>query len=525
MEQRPANRFLVPQIELVQKVGDSPRNTPQLRMLSLGRKLHPQILGAQHGNQGQGYQQGAEQSKRHRQGQLAEQDVGDAAQKRDRNENDNGGKGGGHDGIADFAAAHAGRFFARFARLAMPEGIFHHDDGIIHETAYPQGQPSQGHDVQRKAGKIEQRTGRNQRHRNSQRNDQCAAQIAQEKQQDQHRQQSAFQRVVANRANGPLNKSGSVHQWPDFYSGVVPVDSLDFGANSLGYRRRIGPRLFLYGQADCRLVIDADNLPFVLPGVLDFSYVAQVNRNPSPRCQHQALNLCDALEFSLRPQQQLVAPFVHGPARKIRIFHTNQIDYFIDGKVERLQLLERQIHMNLSPQTAPHFRLRHSGHALDPVLNLLFRQPAQFARPYIAGNGQEHDWKLGQIKLEHDRGFAALRQRPAQPIEPRAQLIGGLVQVSPPFESDHNAALSLRGRRGNFLHPGSASERFLDAPSDERFYLARGDAFVTGHHGDTGKFNVGHQVNRQALKGNSTQQNHDGAGYINCDRTPNGKIR
>ena len=111
---------------------------------------------AEHRDHQDCHHQRGEQRKGYRPGLLLKQLSGCAVEIDDRQEYDDSGQGGGGDGAAHLRGPLDCRFPQRHSVFQMTEDVFHHHDGVVHQHARPQGQPSQGHDVEGQPVEIHQ---------------------------------------------------------------------------------------------------------------------------------------------------------------------------------------------------------------------------------------------------------------------------------------------------------------------------------------------------------------------------------
>ena len=138
---------------------------------------------------------------------------------------------------------HSGFGRAQFVALDMPENIFQHDNGIVHDQAGGKGKAAEGDGIEREPAKVEQGERRDNGNRNGQRHDEGTAETAQEEQQDDDRQRAADQGAVLHVINRCLNKPGLiVGQFP-LQVRVQALHGLEFFAQV--FRRLHGVRAAL----------------------------------------------------------------------------------------------------------------------------------------------------------------------------------------------------------------------------------------------------------------------------------------
>ncbi len=106
--------------------------------------------------------------------------------------------------------AHHDRRLAVLPFLDVPEGVLDDDDGVIHQHADPQGQPSQGQEVQGVAGGVKGDEGGDDGQRNGQGDDQRRPPVPEEEEDQDDGQQAALPGVI----DGFLVTSGSCRTGP-----------------------------------------------------------------------------------------------------------------------------------------------------------------------------------------------------------------------------------------------------------------------------------------------------------------------
>ena len=127
-------------------------------------------LGCQHGRQGKGHKQGKHASKDNSQSELAEKLACHAGHKGNRQKSHRIAQSNGNSCHADFIAPLLRCHLRLFTHLQMPDDIFQHHDGVIHQNTDAQGHAHQGHHVEGKTGYVHNEKGGNQGSRNSHHN-------------------------------------------------------------------------------------------------------------------------------------------------------------------------------------------------------------------------------------------------------------------------------------------------------------------------------------------------------------------
>jgi len=143
-----------------------------------------------------------QQAEGHGEGLVTEQLAGNALDEHDGQEHRHGGQGARRHRRAHLAGAlHHGAGQGQ-ALLTPPGDGLEHDDGVVHQHADAQGQPTEGHEVQGHVELVEQDERRDHREGNRHGDDEGRAHVAQEQVQHDHGQQAADERGVTHLADG-----------------------------------------------------------------------------------------------------------------------------------------------------------------------------------------------------------------------------------------------------------------------------------------------------------------------------------
>jgi len=144
---------------------------------------------------------------------------------------------------------------------------------------------------------------------------------------------------------------------------------------------------------------------------------------------------------------------VRGGLKRAAADHTNFAKGFyeraqelndpVHRQLERLDLLLRQLDVNLPPQTPFHADRRHPGDALQPGGEVVLGHLAERDAIEIALDADAHDRKRGRVELEDGRRVGVLRETAAHAVHPRAHFVGGFRQIRTPFEVQLNLTVTL----------------------------------------------------------------------------------
>ncbi len=174
--------------------------------MALGQKPR-----AHHGNESAREEERREHREGHGDGERTEQKPADARQEGQRRENEDRGAGRHEDWKDHLAATVERRFDAGFSHEVVPVVVLEFHDGIIHQRPDGQGEPAEGHDVQRVS--CPKKTG----HRSEEcegdgeSRDQGHAQISEKSENHQRDEHRAEQTLEDERLEGLNHGNGLIH--------------------------------------------------------------------------------------------------------------------------------------------------------------------------------------------------------------------------------------------------------------------------------------------------------------------------
>ena len=116
---------------------------------------------------------------------------------------------GGEDRGPDLLAAVDGGGHPVLAHVQVPVRVLEHHDRGVDDHADAEGEAAERHRVQREAAEVEQRERADDRHRNRRADDQRRAEVAQEREDDQHDEDAAEQRVLLHVVDRALDEDAT----------------------------------------------------------------------------------------------------------------------------------------------------------------------------------------------------------------------------------------------------------------------------------------------------------------------------
>ena len=261
-------------------------------------------------------------------------------------------------------------------------------------------------------------------------------------------------------------------------------------------------------------------------GIIDRGDLTQVDRHAVAHRDDHVADLLQGRELALGAQQNLVATFAHRADRLVEVLITHDAHHVRHVQIQRPQLVELQVHVDLAPQTAADGELRHAGHPLQVRLQALLGEVPQLLGVHvISRHGQEDDRELRDVELEHRRRFHILGQVGAATVQTGAQLIGRLVEVDAVVEADTHVGRAFRAGRSDFLDAGRRGERFLQRSGHERLHLLGTHAGVLGPGADRRIDGLRHQVHGDLDEGDGAEQHGQQASHCHRNGSLDGELR
>ena len=286
------------------------------RRLFVGR-LQP--ARAEHRHDRHGHEQRHRQREHHDERQLREQDAGRARQEQQRHEHGDVRQRRGQNRRPHFLAAVDGRGHPVLAHVQVAVRVLEHDDRRVDDHADAEREAAEGHRVQREAAEVEQRERADDRDRNRGADDQRRAEVAQEREDDQHDEHAADQRVLLHVVDRALDEDRVVLRDDHLDAGHFLVDALDLLAHGRGDFDRVLARLLLHLDLHARLAVDPHERAALLGGVLHLGDVAHVDRHALAGHDDEVPDVLEALELALAADQERRVALVDLAERRVLV--------------------------------------------------------------------------------------------------------------------------------------------------------------------------------------------------------------
>ncbi|GBD29311.1 hypothetical protein HRbin32_00399 [bacterium HR32] len=496
---------------------------------SRGARAHPRQPGGQHGSQGQGDEQRAEQGEHHHEAELYEHlgDQGTAAEEHHGQEHHHRGQGGCGHCARHLLHAPQGRFPAPVARLPVPEDVLEDHDRGVDQHADPQGQGAQGHQVHRVARKVHEGEGCQQGDGDGGRYHQHAAQVAQKQPQDAHRQACTYQQRLLHGPDGAADKLGAVSQDVEAHVHQLSVQPLHLPPHPVRDRHGVDARLPLYLEEDPGLPVHAHATGLVRQGAPHHGHVLHPHGPSASHRHNRGPNVAQVLVPAHEAHGHSPGPLQHLTRGRGQVGARQRLYQVLLGDAQGLHARAVGLHPDLLPGPAPQLHHRHARDPLHPEQHLLLREPHEVreahARARCRHQADLEDGHLRRVELEHYGRGGPLRQPAADPFDGRPEVRGGRVQVPAEVEGGGHPGSPEARDRHHVQHAWNRADRLFDHPGDEVFHLLRPGSRVVGDHRQARARDLRQQVDGQPREARHTHQDHRAEDDAGPDRPGQGQ--
>ncbi len=516
-----------------QRAGAAPGGAPQRTAtggLVRPRQWRAALERSEHRDQAHRHQQRHQHRERDRQGLVAEQLTRHALHEHERKEHRHRGQRRRSDRHADLTRAlHRRRHHAE-ATLAQPRDVLQHHDRIVDHHAGGQREPAQRHDVERQVQLVHEEEGRDQRHRQRQRDDERAPAVTEEQQDDEDRQRTADQRVLFDVVQRRLDEGRLVLDRGEAGAGrQTRGKPIEFGAHRLGHADGVGVAFLVDGQLDRLAAIDAHDAFALLVALAHLGNVLETDRHAGVDADHEVADLVERTELVDRAHEEALAALVDAAARGVDVLVLQPRVDLVDVDAQARQLLLVDQHLDLVLEAAANLDRRHASHRRQVLLQILVGIAPQLLELHLAGRGagahgqaQPQD-RIGR-RIEAQQQRLVRFQRQLHAVELVAHFEAGHVHVGAPGELEHDIGLPRARDRMHPAHVLDHADRFLDRLADEVLDLGRRRTFVIGTHRERGIGQVGQQVDLEARQTNHAEQHQSHGQHADRDAAPGGEF-
>ncbi len=394
--------------------------------------------------------------------------------------------------------------------IPVPEDVFQDYDGVVHHHAHPQGQASQGHQVEGEIEKKHQRKGGQHGNGNGQGDHHGAAHGSQEKQQDQDRQTAAVHHGPGHIGDGTLNEVSLVDDRNDPDLGHGGIDGIDFFEDAVRHLHGIGLGLFPDRHPDTGFAVDPDDPGQLFIGVVDPGHLSQGHGGAVLAGHHGVPDLVQVTELGRGPQLNLVPPLFQFAGRLVQVGLPDRADDLIQGQSQRHDPVRVQFDADFPVVPAPYVHLCHARDPGKPVPDLVFNEPGQVHRIQPAGDAQQHHRKTADIEFSDSGPFNIIGQFIEFILENGPDIQGRKIDIRIPGEPDLNIAVSFRGVGCDLFHARHRGNDLFNYPGHLAFHDFGAGADVFRSNAQGGHLDFREHVDLEPAQGHrADHQGHE----------------
>ena len=429
----------------------------------------------------------------------------------------------------DLVGRFEGRAIGRFAHAHMTHDVLDLHNRVVDKDTGDECDGKQRHHVQRKAERVHRPEGREDRKRQRNRGDDRRAQIAKEKQHDEHREHRALDQRVHGRAVVPQREvDGGV----DFVEMHARVRVRQF-ANNRGHAIRhariafaLGPH---HGESHHVAPIELGKGPAFLSGI---GYLAQLIEAHFAPARQRDRGGCEPLHGrrACKGTDGLFGAANFAPAAgEIGIRRAELLVHLARRDAEREQPVGIERDPDFALQAADAGHLRHPSHALELARDCVVDEPGKlFQRHGWSGRRVDDDGQSFHIETLNDRLFDGARKLLADLGHGVLHIVDSAVGIRAQLKLDGRYRRAIGDRRADMLDVGHTRDGIFHALRDLGFQLDRSRARLRDADRDNRDVDVRKARDREVLEAHRAQhdehEEQHKRGYRTPDR-PGGNVR
>ena len=469
-----------------------------------------QEVGGQHRRDEARGQQREEHLHRYRDAELLEELPGDPRHETGRREDRDDGQRDRDHGEADFVGGFQRCAIGRLAHPHVAHDVLDLDDGVVDQDAGRQRDGEEADQVQRKSEHVHRPERREDRQRQRDRDDDGGADVAQEQQYDDDREDGAFEQ---GRNRGFIIALGEVHRGVDQLEvdvGIGGLQHLDALLHGGGDDHVAGALGALDAERHHRFAVEAREGAAVGDGVGDGAEVVEANLAAAEQRNHGAGEFVQGLGAGERADRLIVLADLGAAAGKVDIGAAQTLADVDGGQAGSLQPVGIERHQDFALDTADALDLGDAAHALQRPFDDVVDEIGQLLGR-LAGRdrGIGDDRQADHVDALDQRLVDVLRQVGAHPGDGVLDVVQRPVGIGLERELDRGQRQSVGDRRGNVPHALDAGNAVFDGLGDLRFQLGRGCAELRDRDRDHRNVGAGQPRHREFGKADPAQNQQD----------------
>ena len=406
--------------------------------------------------------------------------AGQALDEDERQEHRDGRERRGDHGTRHQTRAGAGRGDGVVPLLLAPENTLEHDDAAIDHHSHGEGKTAQRHEVQREAEAVHEDRRDEDRHRNGERDDEGRAQIAQEREQHQNREQTTDESGADDVVDRVLNEARLVGDGHQLHLGRQ-LKTVETPLDDAGHADRVGVTLFEDGDLDGLFAVDAGDDRPVLGTTTDIRDIGDTDEPAVAGREDHIADLRRILELVRCADQVLRAPFGNGAAGEIHVLLTETLGDIGQREPDggKSSFIDLDLDLLLFP--AGNLYGRDTGNPLQVSLDRPLRNAAQSLEVFSSGEAQPQNGIERWVEAKNGGPLGLARQH--DEVELFAHGKRGHIHAGSRVELENHLGLARPRDRVHPNEPLHDTDPLLDGAGDELLDVGRSRVLELGTDG------------------------------------------
>jgi hypothetical protein len=302
-------------------------------------------------------------------------------------------EGGGDDGEADLGGRVEGGAHARLAHLEVAIDVLDDDDRVVDEDADRQRQRQHRDVVEAKAHVRHEREGRDHGGRDRQGGDEGRADVVQEDEDDDDREDGAEDEVELDVVDGVLGEHRVVGRHRQLDAALLQLGGhlVDHLADVLGEGDHVGAALLADDEGEGGLAVEEGGRAGLLDVVEDLGDVLDADGRAADPADDDVADLGGRLDLALGLDGQLAAAGLDVAGGELDVAGLDRAADVVDGEAEAGHARGVDQDLDLALAGADEVDGADAGDLLDALLDLVLGELGQVADRHVAGEGdREH---------------------------------------------------------------------------------------------------------------------------------------
>ncbi|MNV13945.1 hypothetical protein D3C71_1046120 [compost metagenome] len=318
-----------------------------------------------------------------RQTELDEVLARNAGHERDRHEDGDDGEAGGDDGEADFVRRFQCRAIGRLAHLDVAGNVLDFHDGVVHENTRGEREREEADEVEREAHDIHDPEGRDRGERQRHGGNQGCAPVAEEEQDHDDGEDSAFDQRVERRLVVAIGEIDGVIDHFDRDIRMVLAHLIEACRHGFGDRDLAGALGAEHREGDGGVAVEPREGLLLLIGVCDRAELGKLDETAVGKRNRGVGKLAHIACVAERADGLLVTANLAAAGAEVDIGAAQLAVHLGCGDAIGVELFGAQRNAHLAVGAAVTVDLADAGLALQRALDRVIHEPGQFFQRHV----------------------------------------------------------------------------------------------------------------------------------------------